>query len=758
MLKRIKIRKLSDYFAGLDGRQDKGIYFYRLNGYSQEIEEFIRKYYDLARKSGVIIEGKIPNPDEKNLSYYGEIMGMDFQMSLGFIEASLRKWLPRMKDNQRRNVATAIYDCLDSLRKAGKTENMLKNAYIKFMCWLYYKFERIVNQLGANDVPKILYEGDISNYELMLISILSNAGCDVVLLQYHGDAGYLKADPSSALSDNLQMDGMKAFPPGFCLKKVREDLQNELNNQRLYGTKPELLNCTNAWIRGEGLDDVRESVLARGSDPKLFYNCFIRINGVEDKLTYTNELYQLQLALKNAKRKVVIVNQEIGRPTPEEIAGIRRNQYSRQDQMIMDLSANIIYASNTELQRLMVKSFVDVVLMEAKSEGSSLNKLTNKAVYLLCWLKRYMPMLFSNWTPPEVACFIYLGGCKNENECMFLRFLARLPVDVLVLCPNLNQKCMLTDSILYEVNFGESLVLDKFPGESSQVTMATAAYHAERELDTLMYQDSGLYRDQQYGRANIISLQTMYEEIKILWDQELKYRPGFSTVDGVVNVPVIFSKVSGVKHGQLPQYWTSIRELLTEDTILIQKAPYIEPTAANPVKSYAAEFYKNGRLLKAKIKDHACYKYGILREDMQEFMLDKLQAIIEQKVIKGIGQNGTEYTVIATALNLPQNIVRMIQKFDFTKKNPKLIYINTTETVISLEDSILAAFLNQIGFDIVFFVPTGYQSIEKYFNKKIMEEHQIGEYIYDLQVPDLHSLPLRSTRQSWRDIIFKRGN
>ena len=128
MLKRIKIRKLSDYFAGLDGRQDKGIYFYRLNGYSQEIEEFIRKYYDLARKSGVIIEGKIPNPDEKNLSYYGEIMGMDFQMSLGFIEASLRKWLPRMKDNQRRNVATAIYDCLDSLRKAGKTENMLKNA------------------------------------------------------------------------------------------------------------------------------------------------------------------------------------------------------------------------------------------------------------------------------------------------------------------------------------------------------------------------------------------------------------------------------------------------------------------------------------------------------------------------------------------------------------------------------------------------------------------------------------------------------
>jgi hypothetical protein len=109
-------------------------------------------------------------------------------------------------------------------------------------------------------------------------------------------------------------------------------------------------------------------------------------------------------------------------------------------------------------------------------------------------------------------------------------------------------------------------------------------------------------------------------------------------------------------------------------------------------------------------------------------------------------------------LNLPKEIIRMIQKFDFTKKNPKLIYINVSETVISLEDSILTAFLNLIGFDIVFFVPTGYQSVEKHFNRKLMEEHQIGEYKYDLQVPNLSSLSLNSTRHTWRDIIFKRGN
>ena len=137
-------------------------------------------------------------------------------------------------------------------------------------------------------------------------------------------------------------------------------------------------------------------------------------------------------------------------------------------------------------------------------------------------------------------------------------------------------------------------------------------------------------------------------------------------------------------------------------------------------------------------------------------MLEKLAALIDQKTIRGIGENRMEYTVIATALNLPKKIVRLIQKFDFTKKNPKLIYINTQETVISLEDSILTAYLNLIGFDILFFVPTGYQNIEKHFNKKIMEEHQIGEYLYDLTVPDLKHLPT-GARPSWRDRIFKRG-
>lgn len=756
MFEHRKIQELDDFFKGLDCRKEKGVYFYRINGYNEEVARFIRKYYEAARLKGVILEGKIPNPDEGNLSYYQEIMGTGFQMSMGFFLTSLKKWLPRMRDAQRGQVAAAIYDALDSLRRAGKNENMLKNAYIKFMCWLYYRFERIVNALGENEVPKILYEGNISNYELMLVSILSNAGCDAVLLQYQGDQGYRKIDAALALSEELLLPGMQAFPETFNLRWVREQIQEEKNAERLYGRKPEVVNCTNAWITGAGMEDVEKPAAVRGDRPEFYYNCFFRISGVEDKLTCLNEWYQFYLRMKNEGRKIVITEQTISQPGMDEIAGIHRKNYQRQDQMLMDLSANIRYSANIELQRIMTKAFLDIMLDEAKLPGMNLNRLTNKAVYLLCWLKRYQPKLFVNWKMPEIGCFIHMGGCKNENEALFLRFLARLPVDVLILNPNQNVPCCLKDSLLYEIHYPESLSAERFPQENTDIQIGTTAYHAERELDTLMYQDSGMYRNQQYQKASTVNLKTMYEEIWLLWKEELKYRPNFSTVNDTVNLPVLFAKVSGVKDGQVQPYWSGIKALITEDTFVIKAAPFLDSMDENPMRAHATEFFRNGRVQKAKIKAHRDYAYGVLREEIQEHMLDKLQLLIDKRLIKGTFENGTEYTIVATVLNLPRELVRLIQKFDFTKKNPKLIYLNTGEKVISLEDTILTAFLSLVGFDVIFFVPTGYQSVEKYFNRKLMDEHQIGDYMYDLQVPDFGRISL-NTRPGWRDKIFKRG-
>lgn len=750
-----QIQSPDDFFTGLSKRREKGVYFYRINGTSDKVDAFLCRYYDAARKNGVVIEGKIQNPTEANLSYYQEIMGMKFQMSMGFFLTGLKKWLPRMGGYQRESVAGALYDSLDAMRQQGKTENMLKNAYIKFMCWLYYRFEPVVEKLGQDNVPKILYVGSISQYEWILISVLSGAGCDVLLVQPQGDAAYQKLDAASSKSFLYTETGLRPFAADFSVRKLTEKMQQAKENQELFGDAAGILNCTNAWTDGKGLEDILKTPAARGDRPDLYYNCYCRISGAEDKLTYTNELYQFYLSLQNEKRHVVIVNGQIPKPTPDEIAQVKRGNYTDTAQMIKELQANIQYPASPKLRGILAKVFSQVILEEVKEAGMNQNRLLNRAVYLLCWLRRYQGTLFGSWQMPDIGCFIDMGGCKDANEALFLRFLARTPADVLILCPNRNEHCCLSDSLLYEIHYETSVVCDRFPEQNAQLHIGTAAYHAERELDTLMYSDDVIFRDQQFQKANIITLQTMDREIKILWENDLKFRPNFSTVDGVVNMPVIFAKMSGVKDKNVEQYWVSIRQLITEETLVVSHAPYLTSTSSNPMKMHTTEFLKNGKLLRNRIRSHPAYPYGFLREEMQEHILDKLEAMITQRLIRGTFENGTEYTIIAVALNLPKEVTRLIQQFDFTKKNPKLIYVVTSEALPSLEDSIYVTLLSLIGFDVLFFVPTGY-NIEGYFNKSLMEEHQLGDYLYDLQVPDWRTVP-RTLHTSWRDKLFKRG-
>lgn len=56
-----------------------------------------------------------------------------------------------------------------------------------------------------------------------------------------------------------------------------------------------------------------------------------------------------------------------------------------------------------------------------------------------------------------------------------------------------------------------------------------------------------------------------------------------------------------------------------------------------------------------------------------------------------------------------------------------------------------------------FFVPTGYQSIEKYFNRKLFDEYQIGEYKYDLQIPDFNHFLGNTWVRKWRDKLLGKG-
>lgn len=115
MAEQIELNQLNDYFTDLGKRSRPGVYFYRICDWNEEIEAFLRRYYEEARLSGVIIEGRLPNPDSRQLAYYEEMMGMEFQMNMGFLLDHLQKWLPRMNGRRgsRWPVPSTMYlpDC-----------------------------------------------------------------------------------------------------------------------------------------------------------------------------------------------------------------------------------------------------------------------------------------------------------------------------------------------------------------------------------------------------------------------------------------------------------------------------------------------------------------------------------------------------------------------------------------------------------------------------------------------------------------------
>ena len=747
MLLHQKIKGLEDFFKRQNERKPKGVYFYRINSYDETILEFIRKYYDLAKREGAIIDKNIENPTADNIAYFNEIIGDKYVHGPGFMAEALKKWLPRIKDYQRASIADGIYDTLEVLRRQGKNIDILKNNFIRIMCWLYYNFYNIMERLGNDDVPKIIFWGNVNFSELSTLKILSNAGADIILVQPGGDSKYMTIDPKSEYSIDLGM-GSESFPAGFDLQWLLKQHEEDKSKRLLYSNKANAKADTNTWLSGDLFEDLKNT--RRGENTSFFYNMFARINGCDNRNTYVNNLYLLYQDLKKANRSIKVINNKITNPSVDEISKIKRGNYANENQLIMDLKKNINLKSNTFID-VARDAFVDTMIETGKLMNMDLNKMMNKGIYILCWFQRYIPDLLGNTDIHSPApILIYFGNVETDTESLFLNMAAKLPIDVIIFNPE-KKGDKLTGERLYEVHFEETLKVNEYPTDGNNLSMGTMAYNAERDLDTMMYSDTGMYRDMQFSKANIIKLSTTYEEINIYWKQEARFRPNFSTVDDIVNIPVMFAKISGVANSDTDTYFQNIKNLLTDTTLIYKNENIYDRNCT--VAAGVPSFFKNGRLDREGIKHSQIYKYDYLRAETQDYILDKLSELLRRKTIAGTGQNGTEYKIITIVLDLPKEILRFIQSFDFTKCPPKLIIVNTTETVISLEDSIIVAFLNLIGFDIVFFIPTGYDNVNKYFNNQIMEEHIIGNYLYDIAIPDFNRL--RSVKEKKKSFFSR---
>ena len=91
--------------------------------------------------------------------------------------------------------------------------------------------------------------------------------------------------------------------------------------------------------------------------------------------------------------------------------------------------------------------------------------------------------------------------------------------------------------------------------------------------------------------------------------------------------------------------------------------------------------------------------------------------------------------IIYVGTNIDREILKLLQKYDFTKDIPKLIVIDVIEDTFSKVECIQLLLYNLLGFDILVYTPTGYKNIETFVSDEAFETHTMNEFQYNIRVP-----------------------
>lgn len=731
------LKEKEDYFQTLSERGEKGAYFCRFIGFDDEYLAFYRQYQIATQKNGVYIQKPLPNPTGNQVQRFYETIGQnEFEMQRAFISFAARKWLAALNPTQQQYITQALLNQLETLQKQGAAMHILKNSFVKFMCWAHDCFEAPLSHIDEQHVPKILYEGDTNKYDVYMLHILAMAGCDVLYLNFTSDASYLQGDPSGTASQPIlcKRRGVPARHFTQIDLKQREKA-NELQNK---AEMNESWIVTNIWMQGSFFEEILKGNASRGLlDSSQNYNLYGRCFGIDDPNDYQYRLYKWKENLEQQNKPFVLVESHIEFPTPDEAKGIRPVRKENKDEILTELALQIHVPNRPHPTEWAQAGFINALKNEKET---NMTRFYNACVRLVCWLNRYLPQLFPSDASAQNPVFLLYGSC-TAAEAQFLNILSYMPIDVVFLSPDLSMQAVFADLGEGDRGRDEQLAMSQpdlpFPKELPKIKMATTAYHAERELDTMLYQGTGLFRNRQFLRSVPTTLKTTFDEIGILWHEESKYRPGFEERQGEVVVPNIFAKVAGIPNDDVNEYFRSIERMLTQKTIFVRAFPFLEKEEPREIlQPHVREFIKDGELLPDIIKKHPSYAYAHLSEDVQDYILEKIQELIKLHWIQS-DERYLDLICLGVLLKLNQTTLQLIQQFDFTKEIPKVVMIHSSETMMQLKEHIYLLFLNLVGFDIIVFTPTGYRDIEAGISPEAYEIYQVGSYQFDLRIPSM---------------------
>ena len=428
----------------------------------------------------------------------------------------------------------------------------------------------------------------------------------------------------------------------------------------------------------------------------------------------------------------------------QKILNIHQEQQLSVNRFVAFLDGEMLIpkSNHSFINKNIRRSFIEVLKLFEKTSTNGLNNpnLRRVLVDLIKWMENHLQSLKTVTNLEDLPKFLWYGPA-NHSQQYFLYFLYQLGLDCYIYDSTKEQSFIGLDKIP-KIEL-ENMAILPFPNERVQ-RASTVAYRAAREIDTMLQSEESVFFRPWALRDHLvqaITLKTTYDELFIMAKAQSFIRPNFNATNNKVNIPVVFGKIMGVSKNR-KEYWDRFFEMTNqENSYLIKQFPILNETNSDFTLHYKNALTNNKLDLQKLMQGNYWSNFSRLPQAIQNTIAEGLIKTVESAdLFLRVGnetQEELKIYIFKQVTRLPEQLVRMIQKYDFSKEVPKIIlYLNEKTGYLSRCDSVLLLFLNKIGFDILIYNPTGHNDIEQFLVKNLYDIHWLDDMVFDLEIKE----------------------
>lgn len=276
-----------------------------------------------------------------------------------------------------------------------------------------------------------------------------------------------------------------------------------------------------------------------------------------------------------------------------------------------------------------------------------------------------------------------------------------------------------------------------FPTEKRQ-RKATVAYRASQEMDRVLHNEqSSLYKPWQFREytPKAITLRTTYDEAFLMTKERAFVRPNFHVENGEVHIPSVFVKIQGVSKDR-KEYWDRLHDIVAlEPSLLVQKFPFSKTITSDFRYHYQHALDRSGKLSPKNMRQAHYWQYKHLAEGLQQGLAETIRDVCQDPKFAKQGSDTDEDVKVflfTQAMHIPDEMMRMLQQFDYSQAVPKLVlYNNEQNGTLSRHDAALLRILSKMGIDVFLYNPPGHNDIEPHLDDELFDVHWLEDVVFD---------------------------